>query len=292
MITSAWRLQSQYYFYNDKYYNSVLLVESGVTLGGMNCLTDLGGKEGRGKPFLKDINWEKTHLTSGIYINLMYDQALGLRVEANFGKVSAADQVLNKDHSVSRHRYYRNLHFRSRILEGCFVAEVLPLAILNKEKYTLLSPYLLAGIGFFKFSPQAFIGNQWVDLQPLSTEGQGFKEYPGRESYRLIQVNFPLGMGLRYELSALITIRIDIVYRFLRTDYLDDVSTRYVDPGTFYSNHRTHVAVIAEQLADRGAELTPGFYKKEGEIRGNPANRDGYFSGNLKFGLFLNRRHR
>lgn len=292
MVSSAQGLQSQYYFYDDRYYNSLVLVEAGLSIGGMNCLTDLGGKKGLGKPFLKDINWQNTAVAGGIYFSVLYDQSFGLRAEATFGNVSGSDNVLKNDHSAARNRYHRNLHFKTNITEGCLIAEVLPLSIINKEKYPLFSPYFLAGIGIFKFNPQTLFANKWVHLRPLSTEGQGFKEYPNRVPYRLTQLNFPVGVGAKYEISALVNIRFEVIYRFLNTDYLDDVSTAYIDPALFSSNLNADDAVIAELLADRGSELIPGSYRKPGEIRGNPKNKDGYFSFNLKIGLVLNRKRR
>jgi hypothetical protein len=40
---------SQSYFYNERYYDSPVLTELGLSLGAMNCLTDLGGRSGTGK---------------------------------------------------------------------------------------------------------------------------------------------------------------------------------------------------------------------------------------------------
>lgn len=292
MITSATRLYSQYYFYNDNYYNSIILVEAGFSVGGMNALTDLGGKKGNGKPFLKDINWQHTHLSGGLYISVLYDQILAVRAEASFGKVSAADNVLKYDLSSAKDRYARNLHFQSNISELCLLAEFLPLSLFIAENYPLFSPYLLAGMGYFKFNPRAQLNGQWIDLHPLRTEGQGFKEYPYKKPYRLVQLNFPVGLGVRYEISALLNLRLEILYRFLKTDYLDDVSTQYIDPSYFYSNLNIGDATTAQMMADRSAELKPGIYKHEGEIRGNPKNRDAYFTCNIKIGLILNRKHR
>jgi len=292
MITSASVVQSQYYFYNDKYYNSLTLAEAGFSIGGMNCLTDLGGRKGNGKPFLKDINWKNTHPAGGSYFGLLYDQTFGIRAEVQFGKISASDNILKDDQSSAKNRYNRNLHFKSNITEVLLLAEFFPLALFNREHTPFISPFLLSGIGIFRFNPQAQLNNQWIDLHPLHTEGQGFKEYPGKTPYKITQVNFPVGFGLRYEISALINARLEMVYRFLRTDYLDDVSTQYIDPSMFYTNLSVREAGIAKNLADRSAELQPGISRHEGEIRGNPENRDTYFSCNLKVGLILNRKAR
>lgn len=292
LVLLAQGSQGQYYFYNDKYYNSHVLTEAGVSLGGFNCLTDLGGRTGAGKGFLKDLNPDKTHPGGGIYLSLLIDQVIGFRTEFSLAKISAADQVLKNDRSVATNRYTRNLHFTSRISELIICAEFYPLLMFGKESYPLFSPYLLAGIGLFKFNPKAYFQGKWVDLQPLRTEGQGFDQYPDREVYSLVQKNFPVGMGVKYEISALLNARIEIIHRILMTDYLDDVSMQYIDPQYFYSNLGGNNSRIAASLSDRSHELQPGFFHREKEIRGNPTNRDAYFSCNIKLGVFLNRKRR
>jgi hypothetical protein len=292
MITSAPLLHSQYYFYNDKYYNSAILFEAGLSIGAMNCLTDLGGKKGEGKPFLKDFDLKTTHPCGSIYFSILYDQTLAFRLEGSIGKVSASDNVLKHDQSEARKRYDRNLHFQSNILELVFLTEFFPQSLFTRENYPLLSSYLMAGIGFFKFGPKAKLNGQWMDLHSLHTEGQEFKEYELRQHYKLTQINFPVGLGARYEISALVNVRAEVLYRFLKTDYLDDVSTQYIDPKLFTSNLNGRDATNARLLADRSWEIEPGMIKRAGEIRGNPQNKDGYFSFNIKAGLVLNRKPR
>ncbi|NJO25256.1 MAG: hypothetical protein HC867_04965 [Bacteroidia bacterium] len=53
-------LQAQYFFYDDRYYDGNVLVEIGTGIGGMNALTDLGGKKGDGRGFVKDLNLKNT----------------------------------------------------------------------------------------------------------------------------------------------------------------------------------------------------------------------------------------
>ena len=292
LVVSSTQLRGQYYFYNNKYYNSAVLVEVGLSAGGFNCLTDLGGNNGPGKGFIKDINLQNTHLGAGLYSGVLIEQLFGMRVEVSLGKISASDSELKGDHSLARNRFYRNLEFESNITEISVLAEFLPLSLLNKESYPLISPYVLAGIGLFKFNPRAYFGGRWIDLHPLRTEGQGFKQYPTKQLYKLTQLNFPVGFGVRYELSAILNARLEVVYRFLQTDYLDDVSTRYIDPEHFYSNLNVRDAALAISLADRTGELQPGMVNHKNEIRGNPANRDAYFSCNIKLGVLLNRKRR
>lgn len=290
----ASNVSAQYYFYDDKHYEPALLWEAGVSAGVMNCFTDLGGRKGLGKGFIKDLNAQRFNFSGGMFVGVMYQHTIGARLEATLGSVSASDRILEGDQSEAKNRYYRNLHFRSRIAEIAAMAEFHPLTLFQSYYGTpsRFSPYLLAGIGLFHFDPQANINNAWISLHPLHTEGQGFAEYPDRTPYKLTQVNFPLGVGVRYEISALFNARLEVVHRVLNTDYLDDVSTNYIDP-TLFSKYMDHgQAALAAQLADRRSELVPGTVTNEGGIRGNPKDKDAYFTVQVKFSLSIGRTRR
>jgi hypothetical protein len=290
----ATSVKAQYYFYDNNYYDSPLTFEIGGSIGGMNCLTDVGGRKGVGKKFIKDLVLKNTQLSGGVYIAANYKNAITVRIEGSFGRIQAYDSILKSVKASTFGRYERNLSFRSTISEISLLAELHPLYLfINWEERNRepprLSPYLLGGIGYFSFNPQARLGNKWVDLQPLRTEGQGFKEYPSRKPYELKQVNFPVGLGFRYELSPLLTVRAEIVYRILTTDYLDDVSRWYVDP-TLYANYFSgNKLTNALLLNDRKYELDPGAITFPGDQRGDPSDNDAFLSFNLKMGLTLGR---
>ena len=180
---------AQYYFYNDDYYDSPILFEVGASLGAMNSLTDIGGNKGVGKRFVKDLNMGKTSICGGIFVSAIYKNAVALRLEGTFGKISGDDKVLEKVDplDIAKTRYNRNVNFRSKITEFSLTAELHPLFIfINYEDRESgpprMSPYLLGGVGFFTFNPQTEYKGKWIDLQPLSTEGQGFAEYPDKKS--------------------------------------------------------------------------------------------------------------
>ena len=129
----------------------------------MNCLTDIGGNKGIGKKFVKDLNLGKTHLAGSFSLTAMYNYMLwSLRLEATFGTVSAEDKVLKKVKSFYCRPIRKKLKFQ--IQNHRFYAwssEIHPLYILNsysqddEKEPPLFSPYLLAGVGFFSFKPQA-----------------------------------------------------------------------------------------------------------------------------------------
>ena len=280
------KLSAQYYFYDSKYYDSPVMFEIGASVGAINCLTDLGGNKGIGKKFVKDLNLGKTSVAGSIFLSATYQDMIALRLEATFGQIKADDAVLKKVKASTFGRYERNLNFRSTITEFMLAAELHPLYMINKydedKAPPRTSPYLLAGAGFFSFKPQAQANGTWVDLQPLSTEGQGFAEYPDRKPYKLQQMNFALGVGAKYELSSSLNLRAEFVYRILNTDYLDDVSTSYIDT-TLYPNYFTGAKLTnAFLLNDRQYELDPTHVTNPGDQRGNPGNNDSYFSFNIK----------
>jgi hypothetical protein len=285
---------AQYYFYDNDYYDSKVVYEVGGSLDAINCLTDIGGNKGVGKPFVKDLNYGNTRLAGGAYFSATYKYAVGLRLEATFGQVGAYDSILKNVQNTTEGRYQRNLSFRSNISEVALIAEFHPLFMFidwasRDEQPPSLSPYFLAGIGFFHFNPQALLNGQWIDLQPLHTEGEGFKEYPDRKEYSLNQTNIPIGFGLRYEVNSMLNVRAEFILRVLHTDYLDDVSTRYINPAYFSEYLSGNQLTDALILNMRNNNTDPKYISRPGSIRGDPNNNDSYFTFNIKVGLIMGR---
>lgn len=295
VLTIAYTASPQSYFYNNQYYDKDLLYELNISAGGMNCLTDLGGRSGPGKGLLKDLNIGHTRVTAGFGAGLIYRYKAGVRIDLNAGTLYASDNILKDDPSEARMRYLRNLHFRSTVLELLVVTEWFPLAMLfagGHEGVPRFAPYVMGGAGLFYFNPQADLNGIWIDLRPLRTEGQGFPEYPDRKPYALTQVNFPLGVGLKYELSALFNLKLEILHRITNTDYLDDVSTRYINPALFGNHLDATNSRLATALHDRRAELNVPYAATPGDIRGGNKKNDAYFSATLRLSLVMGRKRR
>lgn len=290
MATGTQQIVAQYKYSDDLYYDNRITYEIGTSIGLMNCLTDLGGNEGIGKKFLKDFNKSNIEACGSLYFAAAYNYAVVLRGEATWGRVKANDDILKEVRTTTSGRYNRNLSFKSTIFEMAIITEFHPRYIKrykNGENIPRFSPYLLGGIGFFAFNPQAKLDDLWVDLEPLSTEGQGFAEYPDRKRYKLKQVNFPIGAGFKYKISPAFNFSTECVYRILNTDYLDDVSTNYIDQNVF-SNYFTGAQLsTVVRLSDRGQEINPGNVAQANTKRGNPKNNDAYFSLNFKIGYIF-----
>ncbi|MBC7902088.1 MAG: hypothetical protein H7Y27_01635 [Gemmatimonadaceae bacterium] len=260
-------------------------MELGFSVGAMNCLTDLGGKKGNGRRFLKDVNWGYSRPCGGLFFSVRRKGIVALRLQCLRGSVMADDKILKG--VAGSGRYLRNLHFRSRVREWLGLLELSPVEWLMPEYWTSVSPYFIGGVGKFSFSPEARLGDRWVALSPLRTEGQGFEEYAARKPYGLNVWVIPVGFGLRH-FSGRCSFGMEFFYRFTRTDYLDDVSRSYIDDRLFSKYLNAESAALAMVLADRSREVG-AVVNAVGSRRGNPANNDGYFSIELRFGLTVNR---
>jgi hypothetical protein len=294
MALGTQTLKAQYYYYNDRYFDGPVVFEMGLSGGIMNSLTDLGGKKGAGKKFIKDLRWATARPSYGAYFMATYNNAISARIEGTVGNVVGYDSILKNVASSSTGRYERNLSFKSKISEVQLGIEVHPLFIRNMQDIDppRLSPYIILGVGYFSFDPQGNLDGNWYSLKPLHTEGEGFKEYPDKKNYQLSQLNLLGGLGLRYELTDMFNVRLELVQRKLFTDYLDDVSTTYIDPNLFYTYLPANMAVIAQRLANRKAELNPTDITNVGDQRGNSSNKDSYFTIQLKVGMTLGRPRR
>ena len=270
--------------------------EAGLNFGPTFFLGDLGGNAGYGTHFIKDVNLELTKMMKGVFISAYPNSWLGIRVAAQYTYVEGRDAIINTNGVNELWRKQRNLDFKSNLWEAYAAIELFPTMIFNKyEDYDpLLKPYGFIGVGIFHFDPQGSITNSdgtktWYKLHPLSTEGQGFAEYPEKKPYSLTQMNIPLGLGVKVKMSPRITISPELLYRKTFTDYIDDVSTTYIDPDYFDVHLSAQDAAIARKIHDKTVGIvTPGVNRYEpGTQRGNSKNMDAYFSFVLKLGIRL-----
>lgn len=201
-----------------------------------------------------------------------FDNLIILRGDISWAHVKGDDKF-NKEELRTR-----NLRFQTNILEGSLCAEV---NLLEPEIFTVY-PYLFGGIGVFHFNPYTYDKtNTKRYLQPLGTEGQGLPQYPGRKKYSLTQFSFPMGIGIKFRLNDKYDLAYEIGYRVLTTDYLDDVSTTYVDLEAL-SLARGPIAAELSSRHDLG-------FQGVDAVRGNPGVKDWYYFGNFKLIFHLNK---
>ncbi len=269
-------------------------------IGASNCLTDLGGNSRVENNLFDDVNFRDNTFFYGFSLSHLRREAIGLRVNYVFGTIGASDKntFFTAEADPSYNRYVRNLDFQSKINEGSLMLEVHPFKFLNYKSalhQSYLQPYFLVGIGTYSFNPQGSYYDPildedvWVDLQPLGTEGQGSSQFPNRTPYKLSQWNIPYGVGFNYEISRTINLGLELVARKLFTDYLDDVSTSYVDPIIFDQRLTPENAELAKILNNKSKLVDAGREFGVGDMRGNPGANDMYFSISGRISIKLNK---
>jgi hypothetical protein len=248
--------------------------EIGINLGFSNFLGDLGGSQLEGRALFWDIDPEVTRPAFGVIYRQEVIPHFSLRLNAYVTQIRGADSL-----SDNEFRNYRNLSFKSPLTEVCLYVDYTLRRItgLNPKKFT---PYIYAGAGMAWFNPQAEYNGEWVELQPLGTEGQGLPQYPDRQPYALHTFVFPFGGGIKYLTKKNFVFGIETASRLTFSDYMDDVSNEYANPDYFFEFYDPATATMIAELADRSAGDNPELISLE-TGRGNPKNRDAYVLGGL-----------
>jgi opacity protein-like surface antigen len=280
-----------YYFYDATHYEPSWVLELSANIGGMNCVTDIGGSKS-GKTGLGAYTFKTTKPGGGLSLTATHKDLIAFRLDFNAGNVEAHDSLLKgATHYSAVGRYERNLNFRSSIFQVFAGAEFHPLFLRNyqiNDRYMpRLSPYVMAGIGFASFTPKVLVEGNWIPVKPLSLEGQGFEEYPDRKPYSTTTLTFPVGAGLRYEASRTLTLRLEFINNFTSTDYLDDVSKGdWVDPALFFKYLPAGEATLATQLYNRSVVINP---PRNTRPRGDDSKNDVFWTLQFRLGFALNR---
>ena len=234
--------------------------EIGVLLGASYYLGDLN-----------TTHFNQSSLAAGLVIRRNIDKRFAYKAELMY--LNLRSDETNSEDAIA---YNRGLHFKSPVYElsGQLEFNFLPYDPGN-PLYTW-TPFVYAGASLFNFNPQGENANgEWVDLQPLGTEGQG-TTLPNTDSkYSLIQFAAALGGGVKIAVNNTFNIIFEYSTRKTFTDYLDDVSGNYVSTTpTEWSDNPD-----AEYLSDPSSYEDTSLYPF-GKERGNPNKKDWYsFAG-------------
>jgi hypothetical protein len=213
--------------------------EFGFGLGAAHYFGDLNTRA--------NINRPKIAATA--FFRKNFGNYVALRLSASYARVGYSD-VYNKRNEYMRRR---NLSFNSNIWELAVQGDFNFYKFLPYNDETRFTPYVTFGLGLFTYDPFAYLGGQKYYLRTLGTEGQGSTLYPERKPYGTMAMSVPFGVGIKYNLNDRVNIGFEIVHRFTTTDYLDDVSTTYVEPAVFPPNP-DGTPSVAQLLSDRSYE--------------------------------------
>src|SRR5690606_39264510 len=143
-------------------------------------------------------------------------------------------------------------------------------------------PFLLLGVGYFHFKPTTkFVDRNgkdygYVSLYEYNLEATGLPaEIYGdsKSEYSLWQLAVPMGLGVKWDIGRRLSLGVEYLYRLTFTDYLDNVSGKYVDPSIYSAYLTPEKAAMAADLQDRSWQIAPDLKHNAGENRGNASNK-------------------
>ncbi len=239
-------------------------IEAGVGIAAVNYFGDLN----------TNLRLNRLGPAVGFGLRYNFNERVCAKVSGNVGRVEAYDSD-----SPNLFERARNLSFRSVVADAAGQMEFNFKPYVHGSKDKNWSPYLFVGLGVSYFNPKAELDGKWHALRPLGTEGQ-FKG----EEYFTVAGGWVYGAGFKVDLSYEWSLNIDISARRLFSDYLDDVSSSYPDPGDVEDLRGAE----ALPFIDRSEELyqsDPDFFTRNnieapigepGRQRGNSKNNDTY----------------
>ncbi|MFN5183723.1 MAG: DUF6089 family protein [Bacteroidota bacterium] len=223
-----------------------------------------------GAYYLGELNPSKHFYMSqpalGIFYRFNQHYRLSYRVGLNFGSIMGDDSQSDQVDQISR-----NLNFKNKIQELSCIAEFnfWDYRISHPKKY--FAPYIFLGFALLKHNPMGEYKGRYYDLQPLCTEGQDTPLREDASKYKLVQFTIPFGIGAKLNVSKNVGLSFEWGMRKTYTDYLDDVSTQYVNTAIL-SYYKGGTAGI---MSDRSLDKDPAI-DIDGSQRGNPNIKDWY----------------
>ena len=233
--------------------------------------------------YLGDLNtthFNSSSFAAGLVIRKNIDKRFSYKAELLYLNIAADD----RENSTDTIAIDRGLHFRSAVYELSAQIEFNFLPYDPGNPLHTWTPFIYTGISLFHFNPQAENKEgEWVDLQPLGTEGQG-TAVVGSKEYSLTQVAIPLGGGVKIAVNPSFNIILEYGIRKTFTDYLDDVSTDFVgsSPAAASNDYPVEMSSQSELMSD------PNGTHSRGVQRGDPTKDDWYSFAGITLSFKLN----
>ena len=239
--------------------------EVGISLGVAHYFGDLNNKASFNRP----------KIAVGAFVRKQLGDYIGVRLGVHYAQLGYSDKYSNNEYQQRR-----NLSFNTGIWELAVQGDFNFFRFEPGNPNFMFTPYITIGAGIFNYDPFAYLNGIKYALRPLGTEGQGTAAYPEREAYSNIALCFPLGMGVKYNISPSVNFAFEISYRFTTTDYLDDVSSTYAGIANFPPES------VAAKLQDRSYE-TGVPIGEAGRQRGFSEQKDHYIFAEVSLALAI-----
>ena len=260
--------------------NLFLLLTFIVSLPSISQVNEFGFFSGTGY-YIGDLN--KSHFSQqDLCFGLVYktdftNERISLRFHLMYNKLKSNDSKSGIESQI-----YRNLEFKSEVIE---FGPIIEIDFFNfrpgqnhKDQPDFGSPYFFAGINYMRMNPKGKLDGEWVELQPLGTEGQGTilrdnnkLNKPIVEKYSRNQIVIPFGIGVKMNITHHLSFSLEYGMRKTFTDYFDDVSGLYPDLVALAA-----VSPEAAQMSDRSRYPQGLNDSNFGLQRGDASNKDWY----------------
>jgi opacity protein-like surface antigen len=198
-----------------------------------------------------------------------YTKRIALQAAFTTASVKGADA-----NSSAQWMRERNLSFHSNITELALTGEFYILGYDTRPKKSAFCPYISGGFSAFRFNPKTFFRGREVTLQPLGTEGQGMPGFD--KKYSLAALGITAGGGAKFIINPNINIGGEIMMRQTTTDYIDDLSTKYVNYNDLRAGNGALAADVANRMNEYLGQAEPVILAT-GANRGGPEVKDYYF---------------
>jgi hypothetical protein len=269
-------------------------IEAGVSSHVSGYSGDIGHQGQYG--ILSDTQWHLIRLGVGVSVRAQQPgKRIGWNIDCRHIRIQGADSASNN--AVA---FMRNLHFRNDMIEIAATADFPLLRFSGQLGPWSLSHHLRAegGLALLHHAPKAQVDRdnlcyailnelgvntpgQWHDLRGLETEGAAYAQWV-----------MTLPIGFSYTFSAdrgngrPWHMTLTGLYRFTRTDRLDDIESQYANPwemsplglGLSSQSNPSDIPPCANATNISTYQYQQGLSAERQAIRGNSATRDAYWT--------------
>ncbi len=230
---------------------------------------------------INQTHFKQPKLSGGLHYKANLNKRVALRASILWARIHGSDSSANNLNQINR-----NLSFKSNIVELGGIVEVNFFNYIpgDFKKYPPYTPYVFFGMTYFHHNPKGAYNDDFIELQPLGTEGQE-TSYNSDKKYKLNQLSLPFGLGFKASVSKSFTFAIEYGLRKTFTDYLDDVSGNYADPVILANEN----GQLAAQMGDQSLNQEGFTANNTGVSRGNPYNKDWYAYTGITLSFLINR---
>ena len=260
-------------------------LDFGVRAGVANYLGDIGsGDLARG--FVYNLELKDTRWSTGAFVRWRFHPVMAYQGSFTYARIQGDDSK-----SLNRARRGRNLSFTNDLLminnKLEYYPQFLTVSDVGKSgRYRWdYKTYFFAGLGIFYHNPKAEYNGQKYKLRPLMTEGK---------KYSPVVLSIPTGAGFYFTYKRQHRFGFEMSWNMTFTDYLDDVSTTYVNPNQMSSDP------MAATLANRNPELGSysssqypsysnyGYFSDaNSNPRGDPKDKDNFMMISLSYSYVI-----